>query len=140
MAKKEGKASANVPAHERLHYSRLHHFGLQEKKWQREYSTDRLTGQPLFKPMINPVSNMIMEGGRKDRYATGVTDVGEALYRNAFNRQLRHIIAAHKADEREKSKRNEHKPRKATNKQLARVVARDVAEACDDMVHVLHLS
>ena len=74
------------------------------RKSGREYSTDRLTGQPLFKPMINPVSSMIMEGGRKDRYATGVTDVGEALYRNAFNRQLRHIIAAHKADEREKSK------------------------------------
>jgi hypothetical protein len=91
LLEKKGQLHVKQGAHvSKMHASKTIHM----KKWQKENrklaTTDQETGQPLFKPVVNPASSRAL----KDRHGTGYSDVSESLYRNAMNRKVRHQMAA----------------------------------------------
>ena len=92
---------------------------------------DWKTGDELFQPKINKKSKDLIGKEPSDRYGTGSTsnNVGEMLYRNAFNRKLRKVLAQRRLDEYNEYVRNKSKASKRTMTIMKKALARDIEVA-----------
>jgi hypothetical protein len=91
LLEKKGQLHVQQKVHvSKMHASKKIHMKRWQKENQKLSTTDQETGQPLFKPVVNPASSRAL----KDRHGTGYSDVSESLYRNAMNRKVRHQMAA----------------------------------------------
>jgi hypothetical protein len=92
---------------------------------------DWKTGDQLFQPKINQRSKDLICDGPSDRYGTGSTskNVGEMLYRNAFNRKLRKVLAQRRLDEYDEFMRNKSKASKRTMTIMKKALMRDIEVA-----------
>jgi hypothetical protein len=92
-------------------------------------AVDLKTGQALFQPSLDSHSVEIVQNAPLDRYGTGSTDVGESLYRNAFNRRLRKMLAQRRIEEHEEQVRTRSKSNRKTMEIMRKALTRDIGIA-----------
>jgi hypothetical protein len=102
---------------------------LREKEYIDHNVMDLSTGQRFFEPTLDKRSQEMVAQQPKDRYGTGTTNVGEALYRNAFNRQLRKLLAQKRIEDHEEHLRTRSKASNRTAKIMKVALARDIEVA-----------